>query len=602
MNRAGRLRVLGFAAIGAALAGTLIEAGMPGDSPSAASPDGVELVPGARGTARTVLQGDTVEEIPLTYLGTYQDFAGPGYDLHVVQLEGPVAERLGVALGMSGSPVYIEGRLIGALAYRLGSMPKEAVAGVTPIENMLIASVPRPSAPPREDSNVKPIATPILAAGMFPEVRRWLAPQLGEMGLVLVAGGEGRSGAPAAVLVPGSMMGAVLLRGDLKIAALGTVTWVDGDRVYAFGHPFFGGGRVDMPMVAAQVMHTLPDLTGSFKLANIGTELGAIVEDRFTAVVGRSGLRSRMIPMEIDVRGGDFGSQRFQFELVDSSSLSPLLAATALANSLQTHVGHSAESTMVARGLVHLRGLPDMPVEMAFAGGAEADAGLNVAVSLFQVLNGLWRNRFSEVAVEGIELEIDALAQVQRLRLEDVQFDRMPLRPGQALELRCVLSRFRGDPLIREMTIEMPADLPAGNELVLAVGNPDRVDQLLGRPWSQRLESAADLASLVRVLADRRSANRLTAVVFDPRRAVISRGATYGELPPTAERLLSSQAPLTGAPRRRVVSQLGGSELELEGPVEGGLVFRLQLDHSQAGPLPPPVQGAPPESAPEEPH
>lgn len=550
--------------------------------PSSFASEAARLVPGARGITLSALQGNVVQEIPLTYLGTYKDFAGPGYDLHLVQLEGPIAERVGVASGMSGSPVYIEGRLIGALAYRLGSLPKDPIAGVTPIEVMLEAGRGQPLTPPRAESTLAPIATPVLVGGMRPEARQWLADHLQALNFVTVAGGgAGMDPAEQQELGPGSPVGVELLRGDLRVAATGTVTWVDQDLVYAFGHPFFGSGRVEMPMVTAEVIHTMADLAGSLKLANVGTELGAFVEDRWTAIVGRKGLRARMIPMSLVVRGGDYGEQHLKFELVQNSTLAPLLAGAAVANSLQINSGYSQRSTLLAKGTVRLRGLPDLPIEMAFAGDASFNASLGIAGGLLQTLGSLWRNPFSEVEIEALDLEVDVRPEEVRYRLEELQYDRRPLRPGQQLQVRCVLSKFRGEQLTRELTLTVPSNVDGSHDLVLVVGSPEQVDRALGQPLQQRLRSVTDLASLVRVLGHQGSAHRLRGVLHEPGHAVVSRGVVYDELPPTVERLLSSAHVTPGRPRRDV-SELGSSEVQLDGPLEGALQVRLRVEGGTA--------------------
>lgn len=270
----------------------------------------------------TALQGNDIQEVPLTFLGTYKDATGPGRDLYLVQLEGPVAEKIGVAAGMSGSPVFLDGHLVGALSYRIGTLPRDAIGGVTPVRDMRDATIASASGQ-GGGTTAKPIRTPILGGGLVGPVRDWLAPQLEEMGFVLVSGGSGgpETGDDGTTLQPGSPVGVALVRGDMTIAATGTVTWVDEDRVYAFGHRFLGSGRTEMPMLAAEVLHTVPDMIGSVKLAQVGAEVGAILDDRLTAVVGRLGMQARMIPVDLVVRGADYGEQTFHFELVQNTTL-----------------------------------------------------------------------------------------------------------------------------------------------------------------------------------------------------------------------------------------------------------------------------------------
>lgn len=537
------------------------------------------LVAGSRGFLVTVLEGNEPREIPVVYLGTYRDFAGPGYDLHLVQLEGPDAERVGVAAGMSGSPVYFGGKLVGALSYRMGLLPRDPVAGVTPIEDMVEAARREsPSSAHRtQESGIAPIATPVVAAGLAPGVRDWFGPRLAERGFVLAAGGGRSQGAGAAppVLEPGSPVGVELLRGDLRIAATGTVTWVDRGRVYAFGHPFLGRGRVEMPMVSAEVIHTLADLAGSVRLANIGEELGAVVEDRHSAIIGQVGGKARMIQLGLALHGGDYGDQRFQFELVDDTDLAPLLSATAMLQGLQSAAGYSPATTLVAKGIVHMTHLGELPLEMAFAGTAGADPTVAAATQVYAVLTTLWRNPFVEPAVERIELRVDVRPEIVNYRLDDLHYSREALRPGATLRVQCVLQKYQGESATEELSLTLPQRLPSEG-VVLAVGNPLEIDQAVGGTLPRRLQTAADAASYVRVLADLRSANRLSAVIYEPGGAVVARGSSFTQLPPTAEWLLATQAPATR--RTSSVSPLARAERELEGPVTGLQQVRLQVE------------------------
>ncbi len=537
------------------------------------------IEPGTPGVVVTVIQGHRTQEIPLHYLGLLEDFAGPGYDLHLVELEGEIAENVGVAAGMSGSPVYIDGKLIGALAYRFGFMPKQPVAGVTPIETILDAARGPATGAGKAGDRVAPITTPVMVGGMTPAVQGWLNPQLAERGFTLVAGvGSGTSSREPEPLRPGSPVGVQLMRGDIRVAATGTVTWVDGDRVYAFGHPFLGGGRTEMPMVAAEVVHTLADSAGSVKMANIGAEVGTIVEDRFAAVVGLTGRSAAMIPMEMTVRGADYGEQTYRFDLVKNSELGPLLVASAVANSLQVNNGYTRESTMKAHGRIRLQGMPDLPVEFAFAGGPPGDPSLALATHLLRTLALLWRNPFAKVQVEGIELTVETRPEIVSYELENIRFDRGKLHPGQDLEVECVLRKFRGERVVRRLVVPIPRRPPREGSLVLAVGSTAAVEAALGRPLTRRLESAADFDSLVAVLGAQESTDRLRAVVYEPDGAVVSRGELYAELPLTAERLLSRQSATRTAKPSPAVTPLVQVDQSLDGPLRGAKQVRLRLE------------------------
>lgn len=534
--------------------------------------------PGTRGTVLTALEGTTIEEIPLTFVGTLDNALGPGYDLYLVRLEGPVAERVGVAAGMSGSPVYVEDELIGALAYRIGVLPKDAIGGVTPFHDIRDASATSARAAAATDSLARPIVTPVQIGGLTGAVREWITPRLRELGFEPVMGSSGAvEGSGQGNLQPGSPVGVELVRGDMGIAATGTVTAVQGDRVWAFGHSFFGSGRVELPMIAAEVVHTLADMAGSVKFARYGNEVGAITDDRLSAVVGRTGQRVSMIPVDLVVRGADYGEREFHFELARHPQLAPLLAGAVVSNALLRDLGHNDEATLLVNGRIVLEGLPDLPLELAFSGEGATDPAFAVSAAVRRALNDLWVNRFAEVDVKAVELSITARAEMLRYRVGSLHYDRGPLRPGQTLEVDCVLERRRGERRTERISIPIPGDLSGDRTVALAVGPPEQIDRALGRPLRERLNSAQNLDALVAALAERRSAHRLTAVLFQSDGGVVSRGEAYTGLPPTAQRLLSARSGASrGKPTR--VAELARSELALDGPVEGGLMVRLRVD------------------------
>jgi hypothetical protein len=284
-----------------------------------------------------------------------------------------------------------------------------------------------------------------------------------------------------------------------------------------------------------------------------------------------------MIPLDLLVRGASYGERRFRFEIARHATLSPLLSAVVVANSLLTDLGHDRESTMLAAGRVRLEHAPDLQLEMAFAGERAPDPGLSVAGEIQQTLSTLWLNPFDQVEVGAIELEVAVAPEARRYRIEALHYDRGPLRPGQSLELHCVLRKHRGETITQRIELAIPPGIAREETLILAVGPPQQTQRALGRPLDQRLNSARDLGSMIQALGERRSAHRLTAVLFRRAGGVVSSGAEYGDLPPTAERLLASRG-AAGRSKRTKVALLAREEIELDGPVEGGLAVRLTID------------------------
>ncbi|HKQ62422.1 MAG TPA: hypothetical protein VJS92_14110, partial [Candidatus Polarisedimenticolaceae bacterium] len=362
-------------------------------------------------------------------------------------------------------------------------------------------------------------------AGLVGRVRDWIAPRLEELGFVLSGGGEGGTLPAALPLAPGSPVGVALVRGDLSIAATGTVTWVDGERIYAFGHPLFGSGRVELPMVAAEVVHTLADQLGSVRLARTGEELGAIVDDRLTAIVGRTDERAALLPVVLEVTGAEAAPHTFRFEVARRSSLTPVLVGVAVSNALLSNVAYEREATMVLHGVLRLVGRAELPLELVAAGRDAGHPGFVLGTALQQLLATLNDNPFGPVELGGLELQVEARPQVRRYGVESVRFDRAPLVPGQLLRVDVDLQPYRG-PLRRErLELRVPEHLPRGASLSLVVGSPAYLERALGQPVQGRIDSAEDLEALLRALAAREAGLRLEAALVLPSREIVARGA-----------------------------------------------------------------------------
>ena len=533
--------------------------------------------PGTEGVLRTVIDGNAIEQIPVEFIGVLRGALGPGHDVHLVELKGEIAERVGVAFGMSGSPVFVGDRLVGALAYRYGLIAKRPIGGVVPLEYMLEGSRDASAIPAGEVSGPTPIATPISLAGLATPVADWLVPQLEALGFVPVAAGaQGSSPEASLHLEPGSPIGVELVGGDLRIAATGTVTWVDGEAVYAWGHGFLNGGRVELPMIAVDVVHTLSDMTGSFRMTNLGAEVGAATEDRYTALVGRTGVRARRINAEVRLRGGSYDGDAVRFHVAHHPRLTPQLVGASVANAVIRNLGFDDALTMRASGTIRLRDLPELPVEMTFSGAGAANPALAAGRRMTLILQALYDNRFAEPHVETIDLDFDIALDRLDYTVESLLYDRGPVSPGETRTVQCVLRGYRGEEIRRTFELAIPEAALAGSTLKLAVGSPDYVDQATGRTLAKRLGAARDPAALVRALGELAAADRLTAALYRPAEGVVSAGEHYADLPGTAARLLASQSESGSRNRTDEVSLLL-LEQRLDGPVVGGLTAELEV-------------------------
>ena len=449
-----------------------------------------EIRTGMRGVGYTVVRGTEPEAFELEVLGVL-DNTFPRQALIVARLSGLGLERSGIAAGMSGSPAYIEGRLIGAVSYRMGAFPTEPLAGITPIESMLriadagrgrggaAAAAPEgmvtaaagllagrpvdltPLRPASAAAGIAPIATPVNIGGVDPELVRRIGPLFEAMGWQPALGGTAQAGGPTGPLRPGSAVAVQLMRGDVTFSATGTVTWADGDRILAFGHPFLQAGNVDFPMTAAEVLTVLPSLADSQKITAAGTEvLGAIRQDRQAGVLAVLGNPPAMVPVSLRV-SGDGLEQRFDMEMVAHKTLSPTFLFIGLGNALQSIAALSSDSALGVTGTLTLdAGYPPVRIEDRFSSSAQAFFAL--AQTIADAYQRLYGNPFRPVGVRAVELDISMRDDLRVAEITRVWADRVDVRPGEALDLSVWLKPYRQDEVQIDVRLQVPDDVAAG--------------------------------------------------------------------------------------------------------------------------------------------
>ncbi|MFQ5670848.1 MAG: hypothetical protein ACE5HD_10090 [Acidobacteriota bacterium] len=457
-----------------------------------------EVVPGLRGEARTVLLGHRVETVPLEVIGVSPDFAGPGRDVILARLLGDRTRLTGVVSGMSGSPVILDGRLAGALAYRIGTFTQEAIAAITPIQQMLaipsgtedgdpmwqargerypveslVGSAPWPaSAAVHTDPGS--ISTPVAVSGLLPGVREHFAEifQGSRLGPFFTAAERTESRAEEP-LHGGDAIAAVLVRGDLTMAATGTVTLVSGRQVLAFGHPLSRAGRIDFPMARASVLATVPSLAGSFKVVRIGSTIGAFRQDRSAGVAGRLEAVSRLLPVSVEVRpGGGAKSSSYQFELVRAPGLTPNLVEVVLANTLLSADPGGQRGTIRMTGKIRVDENRSIPVETLFSGGERsAPPALQAARFGAALLAALYRSPLSGDRDLALDLTCSFQEEINILQVAEVRLDRASGRPGEVITVSTSL-RDHASGKLRHAVLSIPLpDLAPGSQLQLLVGD-----------------------------------------------------------------------------------------------------------------------------------
>ena len=483
-----------------------------------------QVHPGMKGVAYTVFQGTKPEPMDVEILGVLKDVNGPKSDVILVRLRGEKPEYSGVVAGMSGSPVYVNGKLLGALAFRIGQFSKEPIAGVTPIADMLEISEldrSRPvdtqpaSAKDRGESSktaapgdaagldqyrdfLTPIDTPMVFSGFSEETLRRFASQFAAAGITPVAGigSADPSTHDPGPLVPGSAVSAVLIQGDMNVAATCTVTYVDPQRLLACGHPLLQFGMVDLPMTKAQVVATLASPLNSFKIVNTTETVGSFVQDRHTGILGRFGKTPEMIPVTLTVRGGPKPKQ-FHYKVLNNAKLTPVAVMATVFNSLQGVNEYGEEITYRMQGTIRVQGYPDVTLQNMFAPFDNTPTAAAVAMSLGDRFARIFDNPYVTPGITGVNLEFDLARERRWARLESARTDVTEARPGDDIVIESVLRPYRGERIVRQIPIKVPTSTPKGTLRIL-VSDGDTLDRMrrVGPAVSRKMDLASTIAML----------------------------------------------------------------------------------------------------------
>jgi hypothetical protein len=550
----------------------------------------VEAVkPGMRGTGVTVFDGDTRSEFQVEILGTLPNAVGPRRHLILARLSGHRLAETGVMQGMSGSPVYVDGKLIGAVSYSLGAFSKEPIAGITPIADMIdatnrttgtpapvrsvAADLPWPATPAQFQAALRSAfarltaaSAPITLAGLGAPVLAAL-PEHAELRPISVAytmagfsgdtaaaftralGGHSvsahaaqgpvtaASAAATAALAPGDAVGVSLIRGDLTFGATGTVTHVDGGKVYAFGHPFFNLGPTDFPMTRARVQTLLPSLNVSQKLAAIGDVVGTMRQDRSTAIAGTLGAGPALVPVTLTLQSDRAPARTFTFEIVKDQLFTPLLTFASIANTLQAYEREFGVATFLVRGTAQVRGHGAVAIDDVFSGDSPA---IGAAASVSGPLSLLLRNERQPVQIDGVELAIQSFEEPRTASIERVWLGTREPRAGATVPVHVVTRSYRGE----ERTHTIPIRIPAGSSGALSLVVSDGARLTFSERSEQRPPSTADsVPQLIRAFNEARRNNRIYVKLTRATSGAIVAGEREPSLPPSVLAVIESAQP-----------------------------------------------------------
>ena len=534
-----------------------------------------EVHAGLKGVGRTIFSGDKVEEFQVEILGVLKNVLAPKRDLIVARLSGGPLEKTGVIAGMSGSPVYVQGKLVGAVAISF-PFAKEPLAGITPISDML-EMVPKGQAPavapaamdlpvriarvstgstdavrliPEDDSGPQGLAKllprdsgpetltnlrlPLRYGGFSQEAVSLYAPVFRELGFELAQGaglaGSDQDQTLKTDLEPGSMVSLLLVYGDLNLNADCTVTLRQGDQLYACGHRIVATGPAAFPFAPSRVLVTVPSLLSSFKLDTVGPVVGTIRQDRFSAIYGTVGDKgARMIPVQVHVDSTLNRQVDYKFEVVQEPFLTPLLFGLSLVSTLTATEPSIGPSTLELKGQIRLAG--SEPVNVEDVVSADAGTAGPATAALSTPLTYLMGSGLPDLRVEGIDLSVISREEKRIATLEQVWSTQSEVRPGDHIEVTALLRLPSGEALTQKIPVDIPPSV-SDKMLSLVVGSGAALNALQLR-FTPGGSTPRDLQQLVLALNRLRRNNRVYALLMAPQRSFIIQGDEYPSPPPS---------------------------------------------------------------------
>jgi hypothetical protein len=550
-----------------------------------------------QGCAYTVFAGDQVEKFDLEVLGVMSNFLGPKQSIILVQLKGPKVEHTGVVAGMSGSPVYIEGKLAGALSLKLGIFTKEAIAGVTPIQDVLhpdtqsgASAVTAQQYTMPSDAlarntlpggmSLEPIETPLVFAGFQPGVLQQFASELQGFGFVAAQGGTAPPQPDDGKLVPGDMAGMVFVSGDASINSACTVTAVQGDRVFLCGHPLMNLGDIAMPMARSHVVLTLSSDLSSTKVVTMGGTIGTITSDHLTAVTGKLGSAPPMIPLDLTVVS-QLGEKQLHFEMVNNPKLTPLLVALTTFNGLTQNTVYNEGTTLHLTGEIALNGHAPVQLDSTFApNDTMMPAGMPIAALVQGDFSRLFSNNFEVPTVNHISLRVESQPGRKSYAIESAWLEKGEAMPGEDLKVRVLVRPYRGEAKIEETTVHVPDQIARGTNLRVLVSDAEWMNRASrGMNFAMIPGGTSGPVGLDQLIAlmnrDRRN-DRLYVGLFVPAPTMVWEDKELPNVP------LSQISVIDGRPAPTSVQVLreslaSESSVVLGGPVNGLISLNLQI-------------------------
>jgi hypothetical protein len=548
-----------------------------------------QIKPGMKGVGRTCYRGSTPEEFQVEVLGIMRGM-GAGANAVLARFSGGPLGQTGVFEGMSGSPVYIDGKLVGAVAFSF-PFAKEAVGGITPIKQMVdsfaegppagpgprvllkksmlwqyqLPPIPgsaadynflvppaevrlQPALAPYSGHAMTPISTPLSLSGFSAAAIERFAPELRSLGLTVLQG-SGAGSLPAgsasraqqardsSPIEPGSNIVVPLVRGDIDASAGGTVTHVDGDKLYAFGHMFFNLGNIELPMHKGSALIVFPSLQSSFKILETGEPVGTIRQDRNSGIYGVLGQAAKMIPIQVNLTTSMGIKKSLKFEVARDRFLTPFLVNFSLFNSIVASERALGFSTLKIKGKISIRN--EKPVEIENRFSADSNSPAYASMSIAVPVNFLLAQGYKNLEFERIDVDISSIEDDRSATLDALRMDHQELKPGDAVDLGLIYKKANGEVVQDSYPVKIPPDVAPGPLIMLVADGTslmsadahEQGDDLIPR----------DLSQLIKFINNIRKNDRMYVRLFRREAGAVIRGEGLPGLPPSVLSILRSE-------------------------------------------------------------
>ena len=565
---------------------------------------------GMKGKGRSVFKGSQIEEFDVEILGVLKNIE-PKKSIILAKLRGGILGDTGVISGMSGSPVYVDGKLIGAVAYSMGTFVKEPIAGITPIGEMISISEDKKQGPdftPRtsikkhltleelfelnkdfflsksvfysEGKALRPLSVPLVFSGFSSRAYEQSKHFFSALGFDPIMGASSSQSLeeispPDLTLKEGGPVAIQLVSGDLDMSAVGTVTYIDGNKVLAFGHPIYNLGAVDYAMTKAKVVTVIPSLMSSFKITVSDSLVGKFTQDRSSGVLGELGKIPRLVPVNVKIMGDNGAIKDYKIKVVDDKILTPVLLNVVLGSILVSEERSIGDLSLGLLGNIYLENGMNIGLEDLFSGQFD-ESVVNLASLLAGVVYFLTNNEFEELGVHRIDLGIRAFEEVKFSYLEKVWLDKYEAAPGESIHVKIDYRTFRGESRREEGHIPIP-NLPAGSEFQLVVADAASMAQLEMSQYRVTTFVPRSLNQLVRMLSSLRKNNRIYIKMIAPKPGIFLKGEEMSNLPPSMKSMFASPRAAASAPTEITQSTLMEYQLPIAYVFRGKAVIPIKI-------------------------